>query len=339
MDYLRRTGFDTVSVGKPYPRKAGILRAPQYAGGLLAVFLKVFWKLATDRSIGSVHISGFYLHLIYHEYALIALSRLMGKRVVYELRGSGVERGYDHRSLFYRFFFRQAVARSHAVLSQGSRYLPFLRRFTDRNVLHYPNCNELYRMPRENPDETVTEAGEVRLVYFGRIVASKRPDLAIRACHDLCVRGINARLSIVGEGEEGFLQDLKSISASLGDPARVDFLPAVEMAGLIEILARSHFFVFPSAEPREGQSNALTEAMGMGGVPIVSGAGFNREIVGDASLVVAVDGQASAYSDIMHRILTAGDWRHLSAKARGRVALLYSEDVALAALRDAHTAF
>lgn len=334
--YLENIGFEIVAVGKPYPKNGKQFRSLRYFAHLLKVFLLVSWKILTSPSIRNVHVSGFYMHLVYHECALILVSKMLRRNVIYELRGSGVQRGYEQRSAVYRAFFRWAIANSNAVLCQGSRYKPFIQTFTDRPVIHYPNCNELHHLTRVPPFQDLAGTDIVRLIYFGRVVESKRPDISINVCSELRIRGIDARLEIVGKGNEYYLDHLRGLANSLDIQGFVSFHLPMETSDLVKFLTTSHFFVFPSQEEREGQSNALTEAMAVGVVPVVSNAGFNAEIVADEFLVVLADDEPSAYCDIIIEVIRSGNWSTLSSNARTRVKKVYSEEVALGALRTAY---
>ena len=82
----------------------------------------------------------------------------------------------------------------------------------------------------------------------------------------------------------------------------------------------SHFFLFPSQNKFEGHSNALTEAMAFGLVPITSNYGFNKTVVGYKELV-------EKYAETAINIITQGLWDEYSKKMMKRVEDNFSEEV------------
>src|SRR5690606_22646201 len=106
VQYLEKLGFIVETLKKPYPRGGGAIRYLRYAYDLLGVGASLFYRLFSNSEIRTVHISGFYMHLIYHEALLLTISKLFKRRVVYEMRGAGVKSGFESRSRLYRIVFR-----------------------------------------------------------------------------------------------------------------------------------------------------------------------------------------------------------------------------------------
>src|SRR5690554_4998906 len=104
---LKKNNYRIITLQKPYPVKS----FPGYAVYMLKMMLKIFNLifLLMARKINTVHISGFYLHLVYHEYFLVLISKLFKKKCIYELRGGGVEEAYKQRSFIYRYFFNETL--------------------------------------------------------------------------------------------------------------------------------------------------------------------------------------------------------------------------------------
>ena len=80
----------------------------------------------------------------------------------------------------------------------------------------------------------------------------------------------------------------------------------------------NHFFLFPTADPCEGQSNSLNEAMSRGLVPIVSDFHFNRAIVNYDKLVVR-SYEPQDYADIISEIIDNGEIKKLSEHVWKRI--------------------
>ena len=69
------------------------------------------------------------------------------------------------------------------------------------------------------------------------------------------------------------------------------------------LLLPASFFLFPTEEPREGQSNSLTETMSFGIIPIATSQGYNRSTISCDELICD-DLTAEAYSDKVMYVLT-----------------------------------
>ena len=91
-------------------------------------------------------------------------------------------------------------------------------------------------------------------------------------------------------------------------------------------MKKSHFFVFPSAEKKEGHSNSLTEAMAFGVVPIASDAGFNSTVIGKQELIIH-GFNAKEYADCIEQIWDSGNWRNYSQFIYSRVINNFTEEI------------
>ena len=70
------------------------------------------------------------------------------------------------------------------------------------------------------------------------------------------------------------------------DHGSYHYIPGLAHDKLAPLLKDSHFYIFPSTQPREGQSNSVTECMSFGIIPIASPQGFNRSTIGDDYLII-----------------------------------------------------
>ena len=89
------------------------------------------------------------------------------------------------------------------------------------------------------------------------------------------------------------------------------FLPGCKHEDLPTLLADKHFYIFPSTQIREGQSNSVTESMAYGIIPIASPQGFNRSTIGDDYLIVE-ELSANAYADRIYEIIKSDKIQHYS---------------------------
>lgn len=178
---------------------------------------------------------------------------------------------------------------------------------------------------------------ELQLVYFGRLSPTKNVDVVILTLKYLLDAQYDATLKLIGGYAEDYYLLLHQLMSVEGVPEeKIQFLGPKPMEYIFEVLSQSHYFIFPSNEPKEGHSNALTEAMAMGVVPIVSNAGFNASICGMSELVVK-DINPRAFAEKIIRIEESGRWKELSQSVYNRFRDNYTEEKALEKIKEAAT--
>jgi glycosyltransferase involved in cell wall biosynthesis len=154
----------------------------------------------------------------------------------------------------------------------------------------------------ENGVDTMTfqpggapRAAALRVMFVGRIVADKGPDVLLRAAR-LLGRG---DVEIVMVGSQGFdagaelspyERELRALAASV--PGPVTFQPFVDRAALPALLQAADIFVAPS---RWAEPSGLTvgEAMATGLPVIASDAGGIPSVLGDAGTLVPAGDEAA----------------------------------------------
>lgn len=103
-------------------------------------------------------------------------------------------------------------------------------------------------------------ADEIRFVWLGRMVASKRPDIAINLIAELKTRGIRAVLSMIGDGPERAA--LEKRASVLGVSEQVEFVGRIPWERTFDYYDQSHFLVFTSM--RDSSCPAVLEAAARG---------------------------------------------------------------------------
>ena len=105
----------------------------------------------------------------------------------------------------------------------------------------------------------------------------------------------------------------------------VSFYPACNHEKLKEHLKDKHFYIFPTTEPHEGHSNAMTEAMAWGLIPIATPQGFNRSVVDNQDLIVS-ELSPTAFAMCVSKIIDGNRVELYSRQSYERVKCYYSAE-------------
>jgi glycosyltransferase involved in cell wall biosynthesis len=334
---LEEGGYEVKLVEKPYPKGKGIVRLILYIFQMLGYVIRFIYTLLKTSKQTTVHITGFYGHLIYLEWVFVFIGKLFSRKVIYELRAGGADQFYYLGGFLYRFFFKQTILKADVILCQGKEYQNFINNSFDKESVYYPNYMEYSSFETfASKILAVNKCDVIKLVYFGRLVQSKNVESVIEITSLINKGNVVVELCLIGPCHEDYKKILEQKIKVLKLVKNVNFLGKQVSENLFSVLENSHFFIFPTEEKREGHSNSLTEAMACGVVPIVSDCGFNRSVVGDDELVISgIDNKAFAAKVLL--IWDQENWRELSQKVRGRVKDNYLDIVVKARLLKAHS--
>lgn len=164
------------------------------------------------------------------------------------------------------------------------------------------------------------DAGELMLLFVGRLVVHKDLPCLLRAMSRLHADGPWFRLVLAGDGPLG--GELAAQIAALGLESRVKLLG--QRDDIQDLIEASDIVVLPSL--REGLSNVILEGM-MGGRPVVaSRAGGNVELVEDRRTGLLFDvGDDAGLACALRRLGDdAGLRRQLGEGARDRARAMFS---------------
>lgn len=152
---------------------------------------------------------------------------------------------------------------------------------------------------QELVNEAMLDRSGSRFIYTGRIHADKRVDVLCEAAAALLSEGKEVNLVLLGDGPAR-----QALDDEFGSGSSLQGITFPGFASEIypHVLA-SDFFV--SASLREGQSNALLEAMSVGTIPIVCAASGVADVIVDGINGFIVEGSdSSAFEVSMRRALS-----------------------------------
>ena len=282
-----------------------------------------FVLLFGTRKDSVAHVSGFYGSTIFVETMQVFIAKLCGYRLIYELRGGGATQYYDNGSNIYRQQFRYILNKADYLFSQGKENEPLLQSLCNKPIYHYPNCVQQEFYPSVLP---IKPKDKVNLLFFGRMEKEKNPMLIVDTAALLQKLFDNITLTMLGNGQQELLHQVKTRMSDKLEEGSYQLLPGCEHEQLREVFADKHFYIFPSIQPHEGQSNAVTEVMSYGIIPIASPQGFNRSTIGDDYLIVD-ELTSEAYAERIAEIIRKGEIEKYSRFVRQRFMDNYTEQV------------
>ena len=317
MDIYTKAGIDVLHLNRPVS-KGGIIK---YAIEMCIAPIRLFFILLL-HPFAVVHIVGFYHRTVLQEYIMMSIGHILNHKVIYELRNGSMVKSYNEGSAFYRKVLGKLLKKSDVVLCQGMEYIDMIRDKFGIERSYYPN----YIM-NDFIEPNCPERGEkIRLVYVGRVVPEKNIDVCIKVLGLLRNNGKDAYLDIVGGYNEAYKNILNMLISEEKLNDYITFHGRKQSLYIKNILHKAHYFLFPSAEVNEGHSNALTEAMGCGVVPIASAAGFNASICGVPDLI-AKDILPESYFRIIQNIEKDNRWAEYSDYCYNRILNNYTESI------------
>lgn len=286
MDMFNELGYNVHLIPRycNYQKKKWHVYLKMIIGDMFSVLRLFFTLLFKRRQDACVHISGFTGAYMVLEVVSVGISKMLGYNTIYEIRGGGIVGFYDNGSIIYRWMFREAVILANHIWSQGYENIDLIKSISDSSFFHYPNCVKEDFMPKSCP---VKSQSEINLVFLGRICPMKNVLLVIETTKLLSDIFRNVKLDIIGDGVD-FPDYEEMCKQKVGEYNLQDkcyFHGKLDKSEMIPVLKNAHFFLFPSEEPREGQSNSLTETMSFGIVPIASSQGYTRTIVDNDYLI------------------------------------------------------
>jgi glycosyltransferase involved in cell wall biosynthesis len=321
---LARAGCEVVALPYPHPHVRGWRKLGAYAAGFLRLYLRL---LALPR--GSIfHLTALACHFVWNEWPLLRIARLRGCRIVYDLRAGAGQSQYARRGAAYRLAFRACLRAADELLVEGEALVPFIERVAPgRHVTVLPNHLDTDALPRR---EAAPLPDAPLLAYVGRIVPEKGVEVLLEAAARLRERGLGVDVCIAGDGAAPYVQRL---ATTTGRGAR--WLGPLSSAAVLALLRRAHFFVFATRHDGEGQSNALTEAMACGCVPIATRHGFNEAVLGEPELLAPCDATPEDIAARVERLWPAR-FAELSQRVQSRARERFSTRAVVARLLEVY---
>ena len=314
---LNKMGFDAHGIS--YPNMSGASLIKKSLSYPLS-FIKMAVSILTntrDKTI-IVHytpLRGIFLPL---ELAICWISKARKAKLIIDLRAGSQILQYQGGSALYRLLYRKMLRFADVIAYEGHKYKEFIASIEPQK----PS----YLLPNFVPEKFLRNVqsnarpGGPHLIYVGRISQDKGVLHAVRVFQELKNELSGSTLTLIGSCDPGCVQELASVSETglfTTGPLSFD--------DIARHLEKSHFFLFLTLWKGEGHSNALTEAMGKGCVPVCTDHGFNGTIVGDCGYIVQDRGDIGVIVSLIKKTWEDGSWEKLSQEANIRVEKYFSE--------------
>lgn len=167
----------------------------------------------------------------------------------------------------------------------------------------------------------------LRLLYVGRLAATKHVDALLLAAAALARDGVEVETTIVGDGPEGGA--LARLAQSLGMADSVRFTGALAYESVLEWYERADVLVLVSES--EGWPKAVAEAMAFGLLCVGSDHGFVAEMLGDGRGIVVPSHDSGALAEALRSVAANPE----VFAARTARAAAWAQRFSLEGLRDA----
>lgn len=324
INLLGTSGYSVEEYAYPDTLGKGVFsRAMSYAINFRALKRKL-----KNRDVESFavpfHITPLFKQFILPEYLLIRQAKRLGMRIVLDLRAGNKARDYARFGSTYRSLFKRCVDFADIVSVEGREYIPFVHSINPGvKVVYLPNFVDKENIATEQPQRSTDIC---RLVYVGTVSEAKGVPDVIRVADHLAETGLPVHLDIVGRPIKSYQNDFdeacnKRPHVTAHGPQSFDFVRS--------ILDESHFFIFLTKWSGEGHSNALTEAMARGCVPIATDHGFNRSTISDCGSITNNRSDAAEISLQIAQLFATSSLKLLSEASLKRIQIQFSSETVL----------
>ena len=281
------SGTETTSFGSV--RRIYVKDFPNYGGLRLASTLAWTWRFVREYAHPDANIAAFYVfHARLHVLPALLAAWIRKTPLLVKLGGGGEASDFialkSKRFFYGEWILRALVKRTDGFVANSKDIVDDLKGLgvPEQRIFAFPNGVEV--PPIEKLHDAIPLRSGRRFMFAGRMVSDKSVEVLFDATRLAKARGLDMEMTMLGDGPER--QRLSECIASAGLSGRLHMPGHTD--NVYDSLFTNDFFV--SASRREGQSNALLEAMSAGCIPIVYGASGAADVVtdGETGLLVRV---------------------------------------------------
>lgn len=322
---LEGLGYEVQVVNRiipAYTSESLVEKIHKIAGYFIDPFRYFFHLLFKSRRNGVSFVIMYAGRLFPFYFSFVRIGKLLGFRTVIYIKGSFTKDKYQSLSTRMKESYASGLRKVDLAFYEGKDgEETSLKVNPQTKAVWLPNYIENDFMPK---CLVKRDLEPINIMYFGRLDPGKNIILVVETFDLLCQRLDNIRLNIVGSGESEYTKLIEKRISQSPYKDRIIRTSRIDHDKLKEFLPSQHFYLFPTES--EGHSNALTEAMAYGVVPIASRRGFNASVVGNDSIIVD-EMKAEAYRDVVMNVLENDIFDSLSNEMFERVRTHFNQTV------------
>lgn len=329
---LQSLGYDVTIIRKLRTKSSSstFVKLMTYPWRFLDGIIKFFCVTLFGCRNSVVHISGFGGYMVFNEFLIMSISKLMGYFTIFEIRGG---RFFINQSKWYVILRNWILRHSDYIFSQGIENKAIVDKICQKPFFYYPNFIENDFMPKSLPSKP---EGKFNMIFFGRVEKEKNIKLIVETVSLVQKQFHNVSLTIIGDGLPDYIAEIIKLMKEKLQEGSYEYITGRSHNKLQKHLLDKHFYIFPSKQMYEGHSNAVTEAMAYGIVPIASPQGFSRTVIGNDELIVN-ELSAEQYAQRIVRIISDNRFNELSAFVYNRIQENYTYSIVCNKLSDVYS--
>lgn len=201
------------------------------------------------------------------------------------------------KSPYYALFERRNLAHAAALHATSESEAGHLRRLGLPTPIAIIPLG--FDLPAAPPPRTISSP--LQLLFLSRLHPKKNLPVLFEAVRILQQGGMTLTLTIAGDGEDGYCEELQRLIAALGLQETILFTGWVDGDQKRDLLARSHLFVLPSLQENFGI--AVLEALGAGLPAVLSTeVALSAEVVQAGAGMVVPPQEPAELADAIRRL-------------------------------------
>jgi glycosyltransferase involved in cell wall biosynthesis len=241
-----------------------------------------------------IHVIGAYGDALPREFIFVAISRLWGSKILYEIKGGCFDQMYSERGWIYRWLVRYILNSVDIIGVEGKSYIAFCKKLAETPIIYLPNVCPDNEIPEEVPDRLTDN--QIKVTFVGYCYEGKGVFELVEGCRIFVNNGFSVLLTLAGEKDPAFAEWLSSLH--LPEELFIKTTGKVSRTELKTILEKTDLYCLPSRHIGEGHNNSVNEALMHGCIVITTRCGFLGDILSDKECIFleACEPQSIAYS-------------------------------------------
>jgi glycosyltransferase involved in cell wall biosynthesis len=230
-----------------------------------------------------VHMMALYRSALPREVAIAAMLKARGVPYVYEIKAGAFIRFVEGSSAPVRKATEWLVRNAGEVLCEGEDYVRWLNDEWGVESTWFPNFVPDHEIPAEVSERFQGET--ISALFVGHVYEGKGVYELMEGARVAAASGVRLKVTIIGHEAPAFSEWADVFESEVGDlPLTIDRKGLQPHAAVIATLKAHDVFVFPSAHPGEGHSNAVNEAMMCGCAVVSTRHGFLPSVLKDSAV-------------------------------------------------------